>query len=88
MHLAHHVALLDDADTVDGPFSLQLDQVDGDTLAAQGDGGAQPANPAAHDQHVVHSIHGMSHVLFLLSAPACAATVFCAWAQLPGCAGL
>jgi hypothetical protein len=74
-HLAHHVALLDDADAVDGPFHLQLDQVDFDALAAQGDGGAQATDPTADDQHVTHSIHGVSHVLFLLfAAPGSAAS--------------
>ncbi|MNE08252.1 hypothetical protein D3C80_1008980 [compost metagenome] len=87
VHLAHHIALLNDADAVDGPLGFQLDQIDGDALAAQGDGGTQPANSAAHDQHVVHSIHGMSHVLFLLCAPSCGAAVSCAYAQLPACAG-
>ncbi|MNC55887.1 hypothetical protein D3C75_1054520 [compost metagenome] len=78
MHLAHHVALLDDADAVDGPLGLEFDQVDRHPLAAQRDGGAQPANPAAHDQYVAHSIHGIPHVLFLLFAAAWAAGISCA----------
>ena len=50
-HGAHHVGLLQDADTIDRPIRVLLDDGDVKALLPQRDGCGETANTAADHQH-------------------------------------
>lgn len=66
-HGAHDVRLLQDADAIDGPLGLALDDLDVKAVPAQCDGRGQATNASADDQDTGAGLHSGSSIARLRS---------------------